>query len=321
MSELPTDWYRCDIDRELLRELSQRNNRIPIAWFGSYLVLLLGAGAAVAMTWNTAWVWLWLAVYGGLWGLAPFAVHETCHGTPFRSRWLTESCLWIFGWMVQMEPIAVRWAHAGHHSHTHFDEGDTELSEPNPVSWANFWNVGLGFWGVWFYWKALISQAFGSITDEMRAVIPPAEVPKAINNALIMLLAYAGIIIWAIMAQSWMPVVLGFLPRVIGGPVTGFLHLTQHTGLQMNIADHRHSTRSFDASLLTRFCYFNMNYHIEHHMYPMVPFYNLPRLAAELREHMPEPCRGLTGVYREILTTVARQQREPDYYHRKQVPA
>ena len=102
--------------------------------------------------------------------------------------------------------------------------------------------------------------------------------------------------------------------------MTGLLHLTQHTGLKMNVRDHRHSTRSFSASPVTRYCYFNMNHHIEHHMFPMVPFYNLPKLAAELATQMPEPNRGLVGVYGEILRTIVRQHREPGYFHRKEVP-
>ena len=320
MSDLPQNWFRCEIERKQLKQLSKRNDSMPLLWFGSYIGLVIAAGAVVVVNWDTVWVWLALAVYGALWGLAPSAVHETCHGTPFRSRWLNEASLWLFGWMVQMEPVSVRWGHAGHHSHTHFDQGDTELSEPNPVSWSNFFNIGLGFWGALFYWKSLLAQASGSITDEMCSVIPTGEIPKAILNARWMVATYLAIVASSLFMASWLPVVLAFTPRLIGGPVTGFLHLTQHTGLQMNIRDHRHSTRSFSASPLTRFCYFNMNFHIEHHMYPMVPFYNLPQLAKTLGTEMPEPCRGLIGVYREILTTVARQQHEPGYYHRKQVP-
>ncbi len=154
----------------------------------------------------------------------------------------------------------------------------------------------------------------------MREVIPDGAISRAIGNARYMLTAYLVVIAVGLLLQSWIPIVLAFAPRLIGGSVTGFLHLTQHTGLQMNIRDHRYSTRSFSAGSLTRYCYFNMNYHIEHHMFPLVPFYNLPQLAAELRSQMPQPNKGLIGIYREISTTVARQQREPGYYHHKQVP-
>lgn len=320
MAILKNDWYLCDIDSRLLRNLSQRSDKIPLIWFGSYFLLLIAAGAALAATWGSWWSAIFVIAYGLIWGCAASGVHETCHKTPFRRRWLNELTLWTFGWMVQMEPIAVRWAHAGHHSYTHFDEGDTELSEPNPVSWLLLLKIGSGFGGTFFYWKSLIAQAFGFLTQEMIEVIPPKNVPRAIRNAQIMVGIYLLMIVWALLAASWLPVVLTFLPRIVGGPVTGMLHLTQHTCLQMNIKDHRFSTRSFTASPLTRFFYFNMNYHVEHHMFPMVPFYNLPKLSAVLKSQLPEPCKGLRGVFSEIVTAVNRQRKEPEYIIRKAVP-
>ena len=320
MSSLSQDWYRCSIDRKRLKELSKRNDRTPLLWFGSYLALIIACGIGVVMTWNTPWVWAWLAGYSFLWGLTSSAVHELSHGTPFRSRWLNETWMWIFSWMAQFEPVSVRWAHAGHHSNTHHDEGDPELSEPNPVSWFTFFNVGLGLWAAVFYWRTLLRMAFNSFDESLLRVIPEGEVPKAVRNARIIVGSYLAIVLWSVVAASWLPIVLFLAPRVLGGPVTGFLHLTQHTGLKMNIRDHRHSTRSFSANPLTRYCYFNMNHHIEHHMFPMVPFYNLPKLTVELASQMPEPNRGLLGVYSEILRTIVRQHREPGYYHAKQVP-
>jgi fatty acid desaturase len=130
MSDTNTEWFRCRIDKQRLKELSQRNDRTPLLWFGSYILLVIASASAVVLSWNTPSVWVWLAVYGALWGLAPSAVHETCHHTPFRRRWLNKATLWLFGWMVQMEPQSVRWGHTGHHSHTHFEHGDTVQCRP-----------------------------------------------------------------------------------------------------------------------------------------------------------------------------------------------
>ncbi|MEM7171040.1 MAG: fatty acid desaturase [Pseudomonadota bacterium] len=320
MAALANDWHRCKIDKKLLKSLSKRTDKPALLWFGAYFSLVIALGIAVVLTWNTPWVWPVLLLYSLVWGAAASGSHETCHGTPFRSRWLNETSLWAFCWMVQMEPVWVRWGHAGHHSFTHHDVGDTELSEPNPVGWGRFFMVGTGLAGHINYTKTLIAHAFGRFTPDIRAVIPESEIPKAIRNSRIIVASYIAIVMWALLAQSWLPVALLVAPRLIGGPVIGFLHLTQHTGLQMNIFDHRFSTRSFTASPITRFFYFNMNNHIEHHMFPMVPFYNLPKLAAALKDQMPEPCDGLLGVYREVFGAVARQYREPGYFIKKNVP-
>ena len=47
-----------------------------------------------------------------------------------------------------------------------------------------------------------------------------------------------------------------------------------------------------------QFLYANMNYHIEHHMFPMVPFYRLPELHAMIKDQCPpafRACGRLTG--------------------------
>ncbi|RWE71309.1 MAG: fatty acid desaturase, partial [Mesorhizobium sp.] len=54
--------------------------------------------------------------------------------------------------------------------------------------------------------------------------------------------------------------------------------LLQHIGLADNVTDHRLNTRTVYMNPISRFIYWNMNYHVEHHMFPMVPYHALPRL-------------------------------------------
>ena len=50
-----------------------------------------------------------------------------------------------------------------------------------------------------------------------------------------------------------------------------------------------------------------MNYHIEHHLYPTVPFHALPSLSKKLREQLPEPDPGFFRTNWEVLKVVARR--------------
>ena len=45
---------------------------------------------------------------------------------------------------------------------------------------------------------------------------------------------------------------------------------------------------------ISRFIYWNMNYHVEHHMFPMVPYHALPRLhdADQARSAGAQPARS-----------------------------
>ena len=72
---------------------------------------------------------------------------------------------------------------------------------------------------------------------------------------------------------------------------------------------------------VVRFFYWNMNYHVEHHMFAAVPFYNLPKLRAVLGAELPVAPRGLLATWLEILDTLRKQKRDPGYLRPLQYPA
>jgi fatty acid desaturase len=69
-----------------------------------------------------------------------------------------------------------------------------------------------------------------------------------------------------------------------------------------------------------RFLYWNMNYHCEHHMFPMVPYHALPRLQEVLRADMPPPYPSTVAAYAEIVPALLRQARDPSYHIVRPVP-
>ncbi|MCA0278563.1 MAG: fatty acid desaturase family protein [Proteobacteria bacterium] len=85
--------------------------------------------------------------------------------------------------------------------------------------------------------------------------------------------------------------------------------VADHFGPTMNYEDELQSTRTvmphFGEAMF--FSPHNINYHIEHHLYASVPFYNLPELQRLLMKH-PEYARRahfthgfVTGLWREIV--------------------
>lgn len=97
--------------------------------------------------------------------------------------------------------------------------------------------------------------------------------------------------------------------------------LTQHTGLAENVLDHRLNCRTVQMNPLNRFLYWNMNYHVEHHMFPLVPYHALPKLHQLVKRDMPEPYPGLLAAWREIIPTALRQRLDPSYHVRRKLPA
>ena len=124
----------------------------------------------------------------------------------------------------------------------------------------------------------------------------------------------------AIGLHSLLPLMLIGLPSFYGAWMYLMFGLTQHAGLAEDVLDHRLNSRTVMMNPLFRFIYWNMNYHVEHHMFPMVPYHALPKLHAAIRADMPAPYPGILSAYREIIPALMRQRRDPTYFVRRELP-
>jgi fatty acid desaturase len=100
---------------------------------------------------------------------------------------------------------------------------------------------------------------------------------------------------YAVMTAAWVPafVVLPvkmllqtwLIPGVVVGYISAVRALAQHALTQGN--DPLLASRSVRSNPLVSFLLLNENYHLEHHLFPEVPSYNLPRLRVLLRSRLP----------------------------------
>jgi fatty acid desaturase len=118
-----------------------------------------------------------------------------------------------------------------------------------------------------------------------------------------------------------MPLMYVGLPSFYGAWLYLTTGLTQHAGLAEDVLDHRLNSRTVYMNPIVRFLYWNMNYHVEHHMFPTVPYHKLPELHAEMKSDTPTPYSGFWDAYREIIPAVIRQVREPAYFVRRELPS
>jgi len=140
------------------------------------------------------------------------------------------------------------------------------------------------------------------------------------RTARIDLAIYAATIGLAIGFRSWLPVVLIGGPRLYGALLLYVYSFTQHAGMGENVLDYRLNTRTVKMCRLNRFLYWNMNYHVEHHMFPMVPYYRLPELHEEVKGDLAPAYPSLWAAYQEIIPAVWRQLRDQEYYVRRELP-
>ena len=158
-----------------------------------------------------------------------------------------------------------------------------------------------------------IKHAIGITTEVMEHCIPEKERSKCRNSARIHVGIWIIVIVSSMLYQSWLPMLYLILPKFYGNTLQVLFGLTQHAGLYGDIKDHRYSTRTVYLNPVFSFLYWQMEYHIEHHMFPNVPSHNLPKLHQMLQDQMPPAKKGLWEAYREIVPAVIRQAKNPDY--------
>ncbi|HSA82803.1 MAG TPA: fatty acid desaturase family protein, partial [Geminicoccaceae bacterium] len=314
-------WYSSPIPRKRMKELMQRSDQPAIRdtaiWLGA-MVLFGGLGAYF---WGS-----WLAVpfflcYGVLYGSATDSRwHECGHGTAFKTRWMNDVVYHIASFMIMREPTVWRWSHTRHHTDTLVVGRDPEIVAMRPPRLAKIISNFFGLADVAVAFHRMFLHAGGKLTDEEKTFIPEMEQAKVFGIARIWLAIYAATAAACFAMGSILPAMFIGLPRLYGAWHHVLTGVTQHAGLAEDTLDHRLNSRTVYMNPISRFVYWNMNYHVEHHMFPMVPYHALPRLHEEMKADCPPPYSGLWEAYREIIPAVLRQLRDPTHFVRRQLP-
>ena len=318
--EYAEDWHTCEIDRTRLKALSRRSDAMGLLYLGVYLASVLGSGAVATLAWGTAWAIPAFLLYAVLFMFAELISHECCHSTPFRSRWLNEAVYWATCFLSVREPVFNRWSHAIHHTDTKSVATDPEIQVPRPANLPRLAVEFLSLWHIGFHVSGMVKAAFGVRSKAARQLVPEDEFPKVVRNARWFLTGYVAVLAAAIAAESWLPIMFVFFPRVFGAWLVIAYTITEHAGLADGVRDHRLNTRTVVLNPVLTFLAWNANYHLEHHMFPAVPFHALPQLSAALADQLPAPRQGLWAAWKEMFPVFLRQQRDPAFVFEPPLP-
>ncbi|AFV00445.1 fatty acid desaturase [Simiduia agarivorans] len=315
-------WYQSPVDKGAMRALLVRKDwpaiRDTLIWFS----LLAVAGYSMVQTWGSAWFLLPFFFYAFLYAsVSDSRWHECSHGTAFKTDWMNRALYEVASFMILRESTTWRWSHIRHHTDTIIVGRDPEIASQRPAR-------PLALFLSFFKYPALVTElrrmlihACGQRDQEAATYVPASEWPAIHWKARVYVAVYVGVVALAIVQQSWLPLMFVGLPSVFGTWLIGLYGYTQHAGLAENVTDHRLNSRTVLMNPLNRFLYWNMNYHVEHHMYPLVPYHALPALHALVKDDCPPAYDGLWAAWKEILAAWKRQIKDPDYFVRRPLPA
>jgi fatty acid desaturase len=316
------EWYHTDVPRNVMKELMQRSDGPAIRDTIIWIVAILGSAAGAVYFWGTWWCVPFFLVYGVLYASSSDSRwHECGHGTAFRTRWMNEVVYQITSFTLMYNPVAWRWSHARHHTDTIIVGRDAEIAVMRP---PNLLKAALKFTGLLafrYLLPTLFRNAFGNISEEEKSFIPEMEQRKAVVAARWHVATYVATVALAIYMRSFLPLMLIGLPRLYGSWHMTLTGLLQHTGLADNVTDHRLNSRTVYMNPISGWIYWNMNYHIEHHMFPMVPYHALPKLHELIKHDLPAANPSMWHAYREVWPVLLRQLKYEDYFLKRELPA
>jgi fatty acid desaturase len=316
------EWYHPDVARTRMKQLMRRSDGPALRDTALWLALLIGFGFGGAWFWGSWACVPFFIAYGVLYGSASDSRwHETGHGTAFRTPWLNDVLYQVASFMNMKEPTFWRWSHARHHTDTIIVGRDREIAAMRPPDLLKLVVNVVGLRDAFDTAVSVGRHAAGRVTAEEATFIPESERGRVCREARAWIAVYAVVVTAAIVTDSLLPLMLVGLPTLYGRWLSLLFGVSQHAGLAENVLDHRLNARTIRMNPVFRFIYWNMSFHVEHHMFPMVPYHALPALHAEVADELPIPYPSLFAAYREIVPTLWRQQREPDYFVRRELPA
>ena len=307
-------WYSPPVDAERMRQLMVRSNGRAARDVALWLGLLGVAGVLAFWSLGTWWAIPAFAAYGALYGSsADPRWHECGHGTAFRSRAANDVVYSLASFMMLREPTVWRWSHFRHHSDTIIVGRDPEILFMRPFRLRTVvLNLVWLLNGPRLVWGA-VRHAAGRVDDDVRDFVPRDEIRRVVWEARAFVAVYVGVAVWCLATWSIVPALFIVLPSFYGVWLLWIFSTTQHAGLREDVLDHRLNTRTVYMNPIARFLYLNMNYHLEHHLFPGVPYHALPALHEEVKAYLPPPKRSIPEAFGEILTALRHQRKDPDW--------
>ncbi len=299
-SGLLDDSYGGVLDRTRLRALMTRSNARGGARLGGHGVLVIATGMVMSAALGSWWLLPAMTAHGGVLVLLFCGLHETVHRTAFRSRRINDAVAIAIGFFVFVPALHFRAFHMDHHRFTQDPGKDPELTIAKPTTLGSYIWVVSGIPFLRDQIRGIATRAAGRVTD---LFIAPGDRSRVVFEARIHAALYTAIAV-SIIAGWTVPLIYWVVPALLGQPFLRMVLLAEHTGCTMR--DDMHvNTRTTFTNPFMRFVTWNMPYHIEHHLYPGVPFFALPNAHRAMTEARGVTARGYIRFHLDYVQALA----------------
>jgi omega-6 fatty acid desaturase (delta-12 desaturase) len=284
-TKIPREYFEPRVGRGLLG--------FALSWS-----VYLGAIVAVAHTHPAFWVPLWILAGLGGWGLHCIA-HDCGHGSFSRSRRLNLAIGHVALLPLAYPFHAWRHVHNMHHSHTNNLELDTDW---RPVPAAMYDRMGFGekllyrATRTWAFWGGTVN--YWRVSAFRPSFFPKKEMRRDVTRSIVFVVLALALVLGPLVALTGVRGLLLYFvaPWVATHAWFSATTLMHHSSSDVPYLTSEHWTRNASRLLVTTDYVYpkwllvlthNISIHTAHHVAPVIPFYNLPKAQAALKDAYP----------------------------------
>lgn len=296
------------IDPATLRDLMTLRDAPGIIHFAAWLIMLAACGYGLSLSVDTVWFIPAMIIYASVLVEPSYAIsHESAHATYVKSKWMNTAIFWFTSLVYFENPVHRYHAHMRHHNFTWYNGMDAQISR-NPLYIHTFLIEFLNLDHYLYNARQMLMSAVGVHSAFVRTFTPDQELGRIQRASLFFLAVYGTLAAGAWWFDAW-TILLTYLviPRLVGALIMQLFVINQHAEMDADQPDIRKSCRSFDTNRLARFLGCDMNRHVEHHLYPKVPFHALDKLKTALGGQLPAPDKGMFAADAAIFARVCRR--------------
>ncbi len=267
------------VDPKRLKALGKKSNAHGWLQVVTHLGAILVCTIFLASAWGSLWAVPVFIVQGILINCLYAGVHELSHNSVFKTRRLNELFGRLFAFILLMGRDQDKYEHFQHHRYTQDLERDAEIVGGEPFTFKSYllYVSGISYWPARF--SEVIRLSLGR-TDSWPH-LSEAQFKKVHKEARLMIIGYVLIALASVVSGSLAALYYWLLPMLIMKCFHMLQNTVEHTGMPHD-DNVLLNTRTVTANPLMMKLFWNMPYHTAHHTYPMVPFYRLPDLHAEI---------------------------------------
>jgi len=208
-------------------------------------------------------------------------MHDAAHGIMCKTLWLNNFLgRWLCGNALGVSMDGYRTYHLKHHLHTQQDDDpDLSLSKPFPITKASLRRKIIRDLTGQTFWKQRKAQFVNGMGEQGMPIAQRADYARTRLGSYILVngILFAGL---ALAGYWWLYPVMWILPMAtFNMMITRIRNIAEHAVVPDNNDPFRYARTTLADPLTTLLIApYGVNYHVEHHLFMWVPWYNLRKL-------------------------------------------